>query len=604
MSVTLRRRAEVPGDQTWDLESVYPSRAAWEADAQALEAALPELARFKGRLAESSALLLALVERAQELQVAAGRLYTYASMAFDVDTTDQGAAGLRDQAIGLFTRLGAALAFVEPELLASDPARLDGMLAEEPALGAYAHYFANLRRRAPHVRSGEVEQLLAHSREPLSATATAYLLLAEGDLRFADARDGGGAAAPVATGTIDKLLQSPDRALRRSAWASFQDGFLAFANTFGALYAGSVRADVFQARARGHASALEASLFSANIPQAVYNNVIDACNRHLPIWHRYWEVRRRALGLERLEVCDIFAPLAPAPHLPYAEGVALVVEAVAPLGEEYAGVSRAGLTGERWVDIYPNQGKTSGAYSGGGYDTRPFILMNYDDTLVSVSTLAHELGHSMHTWHANRAQPPLLAGYSLFAAEVASNFNQALLRATMLAKGPGPEREVAIIEEAMANFHRYLFLMPILSQFEQRAHARAEAGEPLTAEVMGADLAALFERGYGPAVRVDPARDGVVWAQFPHLYSAFYVYQYASGIAAANALADGVLRGEPGARERYLSFLSAGGALYPLDALRLAGSDMATPEPLDRAFAVLEGFVGRLEQLVGAPATN
>lgn len=600
MSVSLRRRADVPATESWDLESVYPSREAWEEAAQALEAALPELDSFRGRLAESSAVLLALVKRAQELEVAASRLYTYASMAFDVDTTDQAAAGLRDRAIGLVSRLYAALAFIEPELLAADPASIDALLAEEPALQTYAHYFNDLRRRAPHVRSGEVEQLLAQSREPLSATASAYLLLAEGDLRFADAHDSSGAAVPVATGTVDKLLQSSDRTLRRSAWVSFQDGFLAFANTFGALYAGSVRADVFQARARGHASALEASLFSSNIPLAVYENVIDACNRHLPIWHRYWEVRRRALGLDRLEACDIFAPLAPAPRIPYAEGVEMVLAAVAPLGEEYVAVARAGLTSERWVDIYPNRGKASGAYSGGGYDTRPFILMNYDDTLVSVSTLAHELGHSMHTWHANRAQPPLLAGYSLFAAEVASNFNQALLRASLLADRPAPEREIAIIEEAMSNFHRYLFLMPILSQFEQRAHARAEAGEPLTAEVMSADLAALFERGYGPAVQVDPARDGIVWAQFPHLYSAFYVYQYASGIAAANALAGGVLRGEPGARERYLSFLSAGGSRYPLDALRLAGIDMASPEPMDRAFAVLEGFVSRLEELVGA----
>ncbi len=598
MSVTLARRAEVPAAHTWDQASVYPSLAAWEADARALEAALPELAGYSGRLAESSATLLALLTRAQEQRVTAGRLYTYASMAFDVDTTDQAAAGLRDRAISLYTHLSAALAFVEPELLAIEPARLEALIAADAGLGVYSHYFENLRRSAAYVRSGEVEQLLAQVREPLSAVYSAYVMLAEGDLRFADAIDGAGAPHAVATGSVEKLLHSPDRALRRSAWLSYQDGFLTFKNTFGAIYAGSVRSDVFRARARGHSGSLEASLFSVNIPRAVYDNVIDACNRHLPIWHRYWAIRRRALGLPHLEACDIFAPLAPPPQLPYAEAVELIIAAMAPLGEEYAGVARAGLTSERWVDIYPNRGKISGAYSGGGYDTRPFILMNYDDTLVSVSTLAHELGHSMHSWHANRAQPPLYAGYSLFVAEVASNFNQALLRASLLERGVDRDLEIAIIEEAMANFHRYLFLMPILSQFEQRAHERAESGEPLTADAMCSDLAELFIRGYGPAGQVDVARDGIVWAQFPHLYENFYVYQYASGIAAANALADSVLRGEPGADERYRGFLSAGGSLYPLDALRLAGIDMASPAPLDRAFAVLEGFVSRLEQLL------
>jgi oligoendopeptidase F len=224
--------------------------------------------------------------------------------------------------------------------------------------------------------------------------------------------------------------------------------------------------------------------------------------------------------------------------------------------------------------------------------------MNYDDTLVSVSTLAHELGHSMHSWHADRAQPPLYSNYSIFVAEVASNFNQALLRAHLLKRGVSRELEFAIIEEAMANFHRYLFLMPILSQFEQQTHQQAEAGEPLTADSMSATLAELFSRAYGPAGQVDPARDGISWAEFPHLYENFYVYQYASGIAAANALADGVLQDAPGARERYLRFLSAGGSVYPLDALRITGIDMASPEPMDRAFAVLEGFVKRLETLL------
>lgn len=599
MTTTLPGRADVPMEHTWDIASIYPSVAAWESDVRAFEGEQAAINALRGRLAESAASLLAWFELAERLQVLGGKIYSYAGLSFDVDTADQSTAALRDRAIGAITRVMAAAAFSEPELLAAGRERIDALLAEKPELAVYAHYLDNLFRRAPHVRSGEVEQLLAAAGDPLSATATAYTMLADSDLRFADAADSAGAAHQVARGTVDALLQSPDRTLRRSAWISYQDGFLAFKNSIGALYAGSVKADVFRAQARGYPSALEASLHASNVPRAVYDNVIDACNRHLPLWHRYWELRRRALGLDQMEACDIWAPLGPPQMVSYDEAVELIVQGVAPLGEEYMAVSRAGLTSERWVDIYPNQGKTSGAYSAGVPGTKPFILMNFDERLEGTSTLAHELGHSMHSWLTNRTQRPIYSEYSLFVAEVASNCNQALMRGELLGQGRGRDFELALLGETMSNFHRYLFLMPILSQFEQQVHAMAEAGEPLTADGMSALLAALFERGYGPAVKVDPARDGVVWAQFPHLYANFYVFQYASGIAAANALAAGLLRGEPGARERYLEFLSAGDSVYPLDALRIAGIDMSAPEPLDRAFRVLAGHIDHLERLLG-----
>ena len=598
MIATLLPRAEVPAEHTWDLASIYPTVADWEADMRALEGEQPAIVGFQGRLSESPATLLAWLQLDERLLRSVGMLFSYAQMRFDEDTANQAAAALRDRAIGAITRVSAAAAFAEPELLAIPPARLDALLAAAPALALYTHYLHNLRRRAPHVRSGEVEQLLAQAGEPLSVPHSAYTMLADGDLRFANATDSAGQAHQVARGSVDELLQSPDRALRRSAWTSYQDGFLAFKNSFGALYGGSVRGDVFRAQARGYPSALAASLHTSNVPMAVYQNVIDACNRHLPIWHRYWELRRRALGLEQLEPCDIFAPLGPPQPMPYARAVELICAGMAPLGQEYVDVSRAGLTSERWVDIYPNQGKASGAYSSGAHGTKPFILMNYNESLSSASTLAHELGHSMHSWHTNRDQPPIYTDYTLFVAEVASNFNQALLRGGLLRNGVERDFELALLDETFDNFHRYLFLMPILSQFEQQIHQAAEAGEALTADGMSATLYALFQRAYGPAMRVDPARDGIVWAQFPHLYENFYVYQYASGIAAANALADGVLRDAPDATGRYLRFLSAGGSLYPLEALRLAGIDMTTPEPLDRAFSVLAGFVDRLERLL------
>jgi oligoendopeptidase F len=596
MTTTLPHRNEVPLEATWDLASIYPEVTDWEADAHKLEAALPQLAAYAGRLSEA-AVLLELLELIQRLHVLAGRVYVYASMRFDTDTTDQAAAALRGRAISLYVRLEAALAFIEPELLALGM-RLDELRATEPALAPYAHYLGDLRRRAAHIRSGEVESLLAQVGDPLSAAYSAYLMLSEGELRFADAVDSHGQHHPVTTGTVEAMLQSPDRALRQSAWTSHQDGFLACKNTLGAIYSGSVRADVFRARARGHATVLDASLFGGNIPREVYDQVLDACRRHMPIWHRYWALKRHALGLEHFTAYDVFAPLAAPPGFSFSEASELLCEAFAPLGEAYVATVRAGLSNERWVDRYPNHGKLSGAYSSGSYGTHPFILMNYDHTLSSVSTLAHELGHSLHSWHACAAQPPIYARYGLFVAEVASNFNQALMRAHLLKQDLSREVEIAVLEEAMANFHRYLFLMPLLSEFEQRVHTMAEAGEPLTADNMSALMHELFVRGYGPEAATDPARDGIVWAQFPHLYECYYVYQYASGIAAANALAEEVLNGGVAARERYLSCLRAGGSLYALDALRLAGIEMTSPAPLDRAFAVLDRFVTRLEQLV------
>ncbi|NJM07552.1 oligoendopeptidase F family protein [Candidatus Gracilibacteria bacterium] len=287
------------------------------------------------------------------------------------------------------------------------------------------------------------------------------------------------------------------------------------------------------------------------------------------------------------------------PRVAYEEAVDIICGALGPLGDEYIDLSRAGLTSERWVDIYPNQGKTNGAYSGGGYDTPPYILMNYDGSLVAMSTLAHELGHSMHTLYSCRNQPPIYANYSIFVAEVASNFNQALMRDHLLRTSQDRDFRIGLLEEALSNFHRYLFLMPILSQFEHHAHQMAEQGRPLGADAMSAYLAERFRAGYGPAVTVHTERDGLQWAQFPHLYENYYVFQYASGIAAATALAAQVIaEGEPAAA-RFRQFLAAGASRYPLDALYLTGVDMTSPAPMDAAFAVLDGYVTQLEELLG-----
>jgi len=354
-------------------------------------------------------------------------------------------------------------------------------------------------------------------------------------------------------------------------------------------------------RARRHASTLDLALFPWNLPTAVFYNLINVFKKNLPTWHRYWRVRREALGVAELHPYDIWAPLSGSrPKVDYKRGVQLICEGLAPLGEEYVETVRRGCTVDRWIDVYPNRGKQGGAFSTGAPGTHPFIMMNYTDEVFSMSTLAHELGHSMHSYLTWQNQPVLYADYGMFVAETASNFHQAMVRAHLLETIQEPAFQLAVIEEAMSNFHRYFFIMPTLARFEMEVHQREERGAGMSADDMIALMTDLFSEGYGGEVHVDPQRVGITWATFLHLYVDYYVFQYATGISAANALARRVRSGMPGAVESYLSFLKSGNALYPIDALKLAGVYMASPEPVEAAFEVLTGFVDRLEKLVAA----
>ena len=594
---TLPHRDEIPNEQTWDIGSLFAGLEDWETEFQSIEAAISSYEKFKGTLGQSAARLLEWMQHLEHWLQRRQRLLSYASLLSDQDTANQANSALASRARGLFGRVQAAISFAFPEFLSLGKSAISNMMDEEPGLRAWAQYFDNLARSRPHVRSAEVEELLAQASDVLGTYGATYAVLANTDIRFVDALSADG-AHPIGQANIRELLGSEDRALRQSAYNNYADGFLAVRNTMASNMSGKVKATVLAVRARNHASSLAMSLHENAIPAAVYRNVIDACNRHLPIWHRYWEARRRLLKLDKLDACDVFAPIAPQVQVPYDEAVRMIVDGMAPLGEAYVSQMKAGLTTGRWVDRAVNQGKRQGAYSSGVYGGKSFILMSYSEKsgLQSMSTLAHEVGHSMHSTLSNTHQTYLQARYTLFAAEVASNFNQAMVRAHLLERNTDRNFQIALIEEAMGNFHRYLFLMPILSQFEEHIHAQVENGNALTADAMGAHLAGLFRAGYGPAMRMDDAREGITWAQFNHLYANFYVYQYASGIAAANALADGILK-EPARARPYLEFLKLGGGKYPLEALAMAGIDMTSPEPMDRAFGVLEGFVAGLEEL-------
>ncbi len=599
-TTTLPPRSEVPVEETWDLESVYATPADWEAACAELAAGLPALAAYRGRLAEGPATLLAFLERFQAAGVLMGKIMVYANNKSAVDSGDQAAAARAGQARTLMANFAATGAFFDPELMALGLDRIEGWITAAPDLAFFAHYVDRLRRRQAHVRSGEVEEVLALTGDPFGGAFSVYNALNNADMKFTPATASDGAQLEVGQASIGALVTHPDRAVRRSAWESYADGYLAFKNTHAAALTTAIKQDVFTARVRGYASALHGSLEPNNIPVEVFHNLIAAFRAHLPTWHRYWRLRKRALGLDALGVYDIKAPLTAAkPVVPFEQAVAWITAGMAPLGQEYVEILRRGCLEDRWVDRARNRGKREGAFSSGSHGTRPFIMMSYQDDVFSLSTLAHELGHSLHSYHTRAAQPFIYGRYGLFVAEVASNFNQAMVRDYLFRTQTDRDLQIALIEEAMSNYHRYFFIMPTLARFELEAHTRAERGAPLSADILSGITADLFAEGYGDEVAFDRDRVGVTWAQFLHMYMNFYVYQYATGISAAHALSRPILAGDEAAVERYLDFLKSGGSRYPLDALRLAGVDMTGPEPVEAAFAVLAGLVERLEGLVG-----
>ena len=592
-------RSAIPVDRTWDAASAFATVEAWEAELDAVIADLPGLEAFAGRLAEGATTTIQALAARDDLMRRLGQVFMYAVVDYAVETTEPEAIARYGRAQAVVAQVAAAAAFVEPELLGLGRDRLLEWSEGASALAPYDHYLDDLFRRGEHVRSTEVEELLGLLSDAHSGPYTVYSGLVDSDLAFAVATGASGDVADVSQGSIEALLASPDRVLRRSTWESYADGYRGLRNALAANYATVIKQDVFSARARRHTSTCTAALSRSNVPLEVFDSLLAVFQRNLPTWHRYWRARAALLGVDSLQPYDLWAPLSgDPPQLGYEQCVEWICESLAPLGAEYVGTVRRGCLKERWIDVYPSTGKMGGAFSAGAPGTHPFIVMSFDGSAVSLGTLAHELGHSMHSYFAWETQPQISTRYSLFVAEVASNFHQALLRAHLLASIDGREFQLAVLDEAMANFHRYLFVMPTLARFEREMHERVERGEGLTAELLEERMADLFSEGYGADFEVDRERVGITWAQFSHLYEPFYVYQYATGISGAHALARGVLDGEPGAAQRYLAFLRAGGSAYPLDVLRQAGVDLTSPEPVEETFAVLASLVDRLETLV------
>jgi oligoendopeptidase F len=597
-TTTLPSRSEVPLEQTWDLASVFQTPSDWEAACSQLFAMLPTLSAYQGHLGDSPQKLLEFILLFQEAGTLMGKINVYASNAYAVDTHDQDAAARNGQGRSLMAKYGAATAFFDPELMQIGFPRLRQWMQEEPGLAFFAHYVDKLEKRRAHVRSGEVEEVLALVNDPFFAATSIYNALNNAELTFQPAIASDGSLQEVGQASIGVLITHPEREIRRTAWENYSDGYLKFKSTLAATLTATIRQDVFNARARGYESSLQASLAPNNIPVEVFFNLIEVFKQNLPTWQRYWHLRKKLLGYDRFHVYDIKAPLTfQKPVVLFQQAVEWIAQGMAPLGKAYVDILRHGCLEQRWVDYARNKGKREGAFSSGSMGTRPFIMMSYADDVFSLSTLAHELGHSLHSYHSRLFQPFIYSRYSLFVAEVASNFNQAMVRHHLFETQTSPEFQISLIEEAMSNYHRYFFIMPTLARFELELHSRVEKGQPINADILNGLTADLFKEGYGNEVEFDRDRIGITWAQFGHMYMNYYVYQYATGIAGAHALVDGILSGKPEAARKYLDFLKLGGSMYPLDALQMAGVDLTTTKPVEKAFTVLAGLVDRLEKL-------
>ena len=599
--INIPLRSEIPEKYTWNAPSVFSTKEAWEAALKELPELTARVTKFQHHLGDNPSVLLEALQAFENLYRQSGMVSVYATMSQAVDTTNQEANRIQNSAQSAFAQAFAAVAYIDPELLSIGQDKLRQWIEDEPRLRSYGHFLENLFRRQAHVRTPEVENLLGMLRDPVNSIYNTANMLTNADLRFSPAYSGDGRELPVSNSAYDTILSSPDREARRTAYESYTDSYLSVKNTLASNLISSVKANVFMMRARRHPSTLEASLFESHIPVAVFHNLIDTYRKHLPTWHRYWAIRRKALGVDELHPSDIWAPLTQKrPQLSYEETVEWICRGLAPMGQEYVDAIRRGCLEDRWVDVYPNLGKMDGAFSSGWPGTFPFILMSFDGSIFSLSTLAHELGHSMHSYLTWEYQPVIYSDYSLFLAEVASNFHQAMVRAYLLDNSDDPDFQISVIEEAMSNFHRYFFIMPTLARFELEIHQREERGDGISADDMITLMADLFAEGYGDEMKFDRQRVGITWATFGHLYADYYVYQYATGISGANALSRRILNRTPGAVEDYLGFLKAGGSQYPLEILRKAGVDLTTPEPVEETYAILAGLIDRLEELIEA----
>jgi oligoendopeptidase F len=595
---SLPLRSEIPVEETWRLEDIFPTDEAWEQEFQEVKKMIPKLAEYQGRLGESADTLYEALQYQDEVSMRLGKLYTYAHMRYDQDTTNAFYQGLNDRATSLYSEASSAMAFIVPEILAIDEAKLRSFLEEKQELKLYEHALDEINRQRPHVLSAEEEALLAQAAEVMQSSASTFSMLNNADLTFPTIIDENGEEVEVTHGRFIRFLESTDRRVRRDAFKAVYDTYEKYKNTFASTLAGTVKKDNFFARVRRYKSAREAALSSNNIPESVYDNLIETVHEHLPLLHRYVRLRKKVLGLDELHMYDLYTPLVQdvKMEVTYEEAKEYMLKALAPLGEEYISIVKEGLE-NRWVDVRENKGKRSGAYSSGAYGTHPYILLNWQDNVNNLFTLVHEFGHSVHSYYTRKTQPYPYGDYSIFVAEVASTCNEALLNDYLLKTMDDEKKRVYLLNHYLEGFRGTVFRQTMFAEFEHMIHIKAQEGEALTADSLTSLYYELNKKYFGDDIVVDQ-EIGLEWARIPHFYYNYYVYQYATGFSAATALSKQILEeGEP-AVKRYIEFLKAGSSDYPIEVLKKAGVDMTSAEPIRQACQVFAEKLEEMEKLL------
>jgi oligoendopeptidase F len=599
-SAAIPARGQIPAADTWDLSPLYASDAAWASDFENLKGRFREIGRFAGRVGESPALLAEALGFESSLNRQIERLNHYAMLRVSEDGSDAAHLAREAQLQNLLTLVAEASAFLSPEIQAIGDADFEEWLGREE-LALWRVPLRRIRRFKPHTLSLPEERLLALGGSALWGYHETFSQLTNVDMRFGAVKDERGVERPLSQSTFSTFLLNRSPEVRREAFGKFYAEFSGHRYTLAAAFAHSVKCDVFRARARNYPSALEAALFPDDVPVAVYDGLIAAVRANLGPLHRYYELRKRLLGLAELHQYDTYAPLVAEVEwvTPFDRAAELVLESLAPLGEEYVSVLGRGLGEGRWCDRYESAGKRSGAFSSSSYGNPPFILMNYkEQNLGEIYTLAHEAGHSMHTWLAQSHQPFQAYDYPIFLAEVASTFNEQLLTDHLLRRTSDPRERAYLLCRQIDDIRGTLYRQTMFAEFEKIVHAMEETGEPLTLDAFRGTYRSLLETYHGPPVTLDPELE-LECLRIPHFYGAFYVYKYATGLAAAVALSERVLGGGQEAVEDYLGFMKSGGSEFPIPTLARAGVDMASPGPVERALALFGRRVAELEELLG-----
>lgn len=594
-----RDRAKIPEKYKWDLSQIYPDTAAWKKAKEQFVGELPLISKYKGALASGAGILLECLELLDRLGKDYTRLYCYASMCSDQDTRDAQYLSIEQEMGQVGSDFGARTAFIEPEILLMDRVVIDAFLTAEPRLGIYRHTLHDTLRRKEHTGKEGEEKILADASLIADAPNSIYGIFSNADFPFPEVVMNDGRAVKVDKAAFALYKGAPHREDRRKVFSAYFGAHHQFRRTFGTQLYSEVKKNMFFARARKYNSCLERALDGSNIPVAVYRGLVENVNRHLPTFHRYLRLRKRILGVDQLHYHDLYAPLVPAADVDYPleDAYANILESLRPLGPAYISAAKRVFT-ERWVDVYPSEGKRSGAYSNGAvYDIHPYILLNYNGKYDDVSTITHELGHTMHSYLTNANQPYVNSHYSIFVAEVASTLNEALLMDHMLKTVTDDRVRLSLLGEYLDSIRGTVFRQTQFAEFELKIHETAESGESLTGESLGEIYDAINRRYYGhdAAVCIVDDEIKVEWAHIPHFYYNFYVYQYATSFTASAAISEQILAGDNDATRRYLALLSAGGSDYPVQLLQRAGVDMTTSAPFDLTMQKMNRVMDEME---------